>query len=160
MRFFNFKTNVVKRIMKGITPHERAYFINNENNLRLCNRIGGKLSYITIPFFDNKALCLAAGILKDCGIVDGFTCNANKVELFQYSMRVHKDAKGRCTEVYLKKPIAWQDLKLTQQDVRAFAAHFAFKSGSEMIRLPEETTPVIPLRPRHNNSNNPTKRTA
>jgi hypothetical protein len=159
MYLFSFKQFAIKKMMKMIHPHPTAYFITYEDHLRLCWYQLGKVKSTTIPYSQPDLMLKAATILKDCGIIDGHSEDATI--LFCYKYRVHKDAAGRQMIASFKDIVEWSDLSLTKQDVRAFAAHFAFTSGTEKMNVPKESnTPVFPLTPRNTNSNKPVKRTA
>lgn len=142
MSYKSFKHEAIKIIMKSIQPHHTAYFIKNENNIRLCYQVEGQKNYIVIPFCDGKAMTKAAEILRDCGIIDGFlekkvNNETWDVELFQYSYRIHRDIKGNTLKCHTKKMVNWSDLHLTQQDVKAFAAHFTWSVAKVSIIINE-----------------------
>lgn len=152
MLFQNFRSIAIKQMMKMIHPHPTAYFIRYKDHLRLCWYQLGRLKSTTIPYSQPELMLKAAGILKECGIIDGY--NEDATRLFCYKHHVHKDAAGRQMIAAIKKTVQWSELSLTQHDVRAFAAHFAFNVGAPIAF--KSDTPVIQMFPNNNN----TKRTA
>jgi hypothetical protein len=114
--------------MQSINVNHRAYFIKNENNIRLCHLEQGRYNYLTFPYCDCKAMTAAAQILKECGIVDGYRTervgDVFYVVLLRFSLRRHTDSTGVPLIARITKVVEWNELSLTRSDVKQFIARF------------------------------------
>lgn len=136
-------TKQLKRRMKMIQPHSRAYFLKSEGSIRFCHIEHNEYKYLSFPFCDFDRLQLAAQLLKDCGIVDGYRSvkvsdERFYIELFQYRYRRHVTAAGKTLHCSVRQLIEWQDLKLTQYDAQHFIARF------QLPVMQASTPPVHP----------------
>jgi hypothetical protein len=114
----------LRKRMQAINVNHRAYFIKNDNNIRLCHLEQGRYKYLTFPYCDCKAMTAAAQVLKECGIVDGYRMEQLS-ETFFYV-------------------VEWSELSLTRADVKQFIARFEIAKPT--------TARVIHMHPHNNNT--------
>jgi hypothetical protein len=143
----------LRKRMQAINVNHRAYFIKNDNNIRLCHLEQGRYKYLTFPYCDCKAMTAAAQVLKECGIVDGYRMEQLSetffyVVLIRHKYERHTDSTGVPVIARLTKVVEWSELSLTRADVKQFIARFEIAKPT--------TARVIHMHPHNNN----TKRTA
>src|SRR5690348_5458075 len=101
------KARAIAKLKETIKTPKRYFFVKNDSNIRFCYLVprsqqanDTKPYYIVFAFIEFEHLELAARLLVDAGLIDGYDSykvseNVFYVKLYQYTCYEHTDSKGR-----------------------------------------------------------------